>query len=281
MNTPFQKATGPKESKSTVTGKAVLAAMIGIIVIIGLFGSFGKVDYGHVALKKTFGKLSEDVLYPGIHFKLPFVQEFVPVNVQVAKAEADASASSKDLQPVHTHIVVNYKVNEKAAYQLMMNVGGAYETKVVSPAIHEVLKEITARYSAEELISKRDVVAGEVKQNLAQRLERYDMLVQDISIVNFEFSKTFNDSIEAKQVAAQQAMKAENDLKRIQIEAQQQVEQAKAQAEALRLKKQEVTQELIRLSEIEVQQKAIEKWDGKLPSVTGGATPFIDITKSE
>ncbi len=270
-----------KLTNSKKMGTLILWIAIAAAVVVLLSNSFAKVDYGHVAMRKTFGKLSENILYPGIHWKIPFIQELVTVNVQVAKAEADASASSKDLQPVSTHIVVNYRVDDKAAYQLMTNVGSTYEAKIVTPSIHEVLKEITAKYSAEELISKRDLVAAEVKENLANRMRKYDLLVQDISIVNFEFSKTFNDSIEAKQVAAQQAMKAENDLKRIQIEARQQVEQAKAQAEALRLKKQEVTEDLIRLRQIEIQEKAIEKWDGKLPSVTGGATPFIDISQMQ
>jgi prohibitin 2 len=277
METPLQ-AQKPN-SGGGLAGKAIIWGLILVVLAVVGLNSFGKVDYGHVALRKTFGKLSEQVLQPGIQFKLPFIQELVPVNVQVTKAEADATASSKDLQPVKTHIVVNYRVDEKAAYSLMMNVGGAYESKIIAPAIQEVLKEVTARYSAEELVSKRDMVASEVKQNLSARMQRYDLLVQDISIVNFEFSEVFNQSIEAKQVAAQQAMKAENDLKRIQIEAQQQIEQAKAQAEALRLKKQDVTEDLLRLKEIEVQEKALEKWDGKLPAVTGGAMPFIDITK--
>jgi prohibitin 2 len=261
--------------------KSMIGAVVVIVAISVVFGSFAKVDYGHVGLRKTFGKLGEDILQPGIHLKWPFIQDIIQVNVQVAKAEADASASSRDLQPVRTHIAVNYRVDETSAYKLLMNVGEGYETKIIAPAIQEVLKEVTARYPAEELISKRDVVASQVQEGLTKRLSRYDLQVADISIVNFTFSDAFNQSIEAKQVAAQQAMKAENDLKRIQIEAQQRVEQAKAEAEALRLKKQEVTPELVRLKEIEVQEKALEKWDGKLPQVTGGATPFIDVTKSD
>lgn len=260
-------------------GKIAIWIVAFLLIMLFAFGSFAKVEYGHVGLKKTFGKLNSQVLQPGIHFKLPMVQDIEMVNVQVTKSEADAAASSKDLQPVKTHIAVNYNVNETAAYELLMNVGQAYDTKVIAPAVQEILKEVTAKYSAEELISKRDVVASEVQQLLTKRMSKYYLTLQDISIVNFEFSKTFNDSIEAKQTAAQQALKAENDLKRIEIEAKQRVEQAKAEAESLRLKKQEVTAELVRLKEIEVQEKALEKWDGKLPQVTGGATPFIDMTK--
>jgi regulator of protease activity HflC (stomatin/prohibitin superfamily) len=103
------------------------------------------------------------------------------------------------------------------------------------------------------------------------------MILEDINIKEFAFSDEFNKAIESKQTAEQNALRAKRDLERIKIEAEQKVAQAGAEAEALRLKKQEVTPELIQLKQIEVQEKALEKWDGRLPSVTGGATPFIDV----
>ncbi|MNZ81358.1 hypothetical protein D3C78_1000210 [compost metagenome] len=127
------------------------------------------------------------------------------------------------------------------------------------------------------MITRRDVVSSEISEHLTARLAKYDLIVNDINIVNFKFSEAFNQSIEAKQVAQQQALKAENDLRRIEIEAKQKIAQAQAEAESLRLKKQEVTPELVQLKQIEVQEKALEKWNGVLPSVTGGATPFVDV----
>lgn len=255
----------------------VLFGVLGLFVLLVVFNSFAKVDYGHVGLRETFGKLSSEVLTPGIHFKIPFVQNIVSVNVQTAKAEADAAASSKDLQPVHTHVVVNYRVDENNVYNLMNNIGLSYETKIIHPAIQEVLKEVTARYSAEDLIVKRNIVATEIQDGLTKRLQRYNLVTQDISITNFEFSKAFADSIEAKQVAQQNAIKAQNDLQRIKVEAEQTITQAKAQAEAMRLQKEQVTPELIELKKLEVQEKAIEMWDGHLPQVSGGNTPFINL----
>jgi regulator of protease activity HflC (stomatin/prohibitin superfamily) len=104
------------------------------------------------------------------------------------------------------------------------------------------------------------------------------MRLEDINIKEFAFSEEFNKAIEQKQTAEQNALKAQRDLERIKIEAQQQITQAGAEAEALKLKKQEVTPELIQLKQIEVQEKALQKWDGHMPSVTGGATPFIDLS---
>jgi prohibitin 2 len=258
-------------------GKLVSFVVIALLVLIIALNSFSSVQYGNLGLYKTFGKLNTEVLSPGIHLKIPFIQTVIQVNTQVTKAETDTSASSKDLQPVSTHVAVNYSVNKAAIFNLMNNIGGSYDAVIISPAIQEIVKEVTAKYPAEDLIAKRDVVATEVSNLLTKRLAKYDLVVNDINIVNFKFSDAFNQSIEAKQVAQQQALKAENDLRRIEIEAKQKIAQAGAEAESLKLKKQEITPDLVKLKQIEVQEKALEKWDGKLPSVTGGATPFIDL----
>ena len=273
----METGTQQQTKRNMSAGKWISTAIIVIVVLIVGSNSYAQVEYGHVGLYKTFGKLNDNILAPGMHFKIPFVQTVIQVNTQVTKTETDTTASSKDLQPVSTHVAVNYSVNKESAYNLMNNIGGNYDTVIINPAVQEIVKEVTARYQAEELIAKRDVVAGEISEHLTSRLAKYDLIVNEINIVNFKFSDAFNQSIEAKQVAQQQALKASNDLKRIQIEAQQKIAQAEAEAEALKLKKQEVTPELVQLKQIEVQEKALEKWDGKLPQVTGGATPFIDI----
>jgi regulator of protease activity HflC (stomatin/prohibitin superfamily) len=266
-----------KPQKNNGVKAVINLVVLGLVVVILGMNSFATVQYGHVGLYKTFGKLSDNVLAPGVHFRIPFVQTVIQVNTQVTKSEADTSASSKDLQPVSTHVAVNYSVNKEAVYHLMNNIGGAYDSVIIAPAIQEIVKEVTAKYPAEDLIAKRDVVANEVSDLLTKRLAKYDLIVNDINIVNFKFSDAFNQSIEAKQVAQQQALKAENDLKRVEIEAKQKVAQAQAEAESLKLKKQEITPDLVQLKQIEVQEKALEKWDGRLPSVTGGATPFIEV----
>lgn len=263
--------------KQARPGKIIGISAAVLIVALVAANSFASVEYGHVGLYKTFGKLNNNMLGPGIHLKIPFFQSVIQVNTQVTKAETDTSASSKDLQPVSTHVAVNYSVNKDSAYNLMNNIGGNFDAIIINPAIQEIVKEVTAKYPAEDLITRRDVVAGEISELLTIRMAKYNLVVNDINIVNFKFSDAFDQSIEAKQVAQQQALKAENDLRRIEIEAKQKIAQAQAEAESLRLKKQEVTPELVQLKQIEVQEKALEKWNGVLPSVTGGATPFIDI----
>ncbi|MFE4714037.1 MULTISPECIES: prohibitin family protein [unclassified Paenibacillus] len=265
------------KTKQFHPGKLIGGIVAVLVVAVLGTNAYASVEYGHVGLYKTFGKLNDNTLAPGIHFKIPFIQTVIQVNTQVTKSETDTSASSKDLQPVSTHVAVNYSVNKASVFHLMNNIGGNYDTVIISPAIQEIVKEVTAKYPAEDLITRRDVVSGEVSDQLKTRLAKYDLIVNDINIVNFKFSDAFNQSIEAKQVAQQQALKAENDLRRIEIEAKQKVAQAQAEAESLRLKKQEVTPELVQLKQIEVQEKALDKWNGVLPTVTGGATPFVDV----
>lgn len=273
----MEQGTTKKPKTNIPIGRMVSTAVLVVVLLVVGSSSYAQVEYGHVGLYKTFGKLNSNILTPGMHLKIPFIQTVIQVNTQVTKTETDTTASSKDLQPVSTHVSVNYSVNKDSAYNLMNNIGGNYDTVIINPAVQEIVKEVTARYQAEDLIAKRDVVASEISEHLTARLAKYDLIVNEINIVNFKFSEAFNQSIEAKQVAQQQALKASNDLKRIEIEAKQKIAQAEAEAESLKLKKQEVTPELVQLKQIEVQEKALEKWDGKLPQVTGGATPFIDI----
>ncbi|WP_139488339.1 prohibitin family protein [Brevibacillus dissolubilis] len=256
--------------------------IIGIIVVVLLgilgFNSFTIVNAGHRGVVVQLGAVQPNVLGEGIHFKAPFIQTVIPVEVRVQKTENSAVSASRDLQNVTTTIAVNYHLNPDAVNKLYQDVGLGYSERIVNPAIAEALKSVTARYTAEELITSRQEVSEQVKENLSKKLTMYGMILDEINITEFNFSEEFNRAIEQKQVAEQQALKAKLDLERVKIEKEQTIQQAQAVAESLRLQKQEVTPELVKLREIEAQLEAIKKWDGKLPNVTGGATPFIDVT---
>lgn len=257
--------------------KVVFWFLIVVLVLVLAFNSLVIVDAGHRGIVTQLGAVKPVVLGEGIHVIAPFVQDVVLVEVRVQKAESQQTAASKDLQTVSTSVAVNYHLDPLNANKLYQNVGLAYEERVIDPAIAESLKAVTAQYTAEELITKRPEVSTKIKETLAQKLATYYVLLDEINLTEFKFGEEYNKAIEQKQVAEQQALKAKLDLQRIEIEAKQKIEQAKAEAESLRLQKQEVTPELIKLREIEAQIKAIEKWDGKLPNVTGGAVPFVDV----
>jgi len=157
-------------------------------------------------------------------------------------------------------------------------IGISYRERIIDPAILEVVKAVSARYSAEELITKRPQVSEAMRTSLMERLERYNIEVDAFSIVAFSFSKVFTEAIEAKQTAEQLALKAKRDLERVKIEAEQKVTAAKAEAESLRLQRANISPDLIELRKIEANLKAIEKWDGILPQVVGtGGVPLIGL----
>ncbi|WP_420799700.1 prohibitin family protein [Paenibacillus mesophilus] len=257
--------------------RGISALVIVIVVALLAFQSFTIVQAGHRGVILQLGAVQPKVLTEGMHFKMPFIQTVIPIEVRVQKAESNQVSASRDLQTVTTTLAVNYHLDGATINNLYQNVGMEYRARIVDPAIGESLKAVTAQYTAEDLISKRSEVSAKVKEVLAAKLSLYNMILDDINITEFKFSEEFDRAIEQKQIAEQQALKSKLDLERIKIEKEQEITRAQAQAEALRLQKQEVTQELISLRQIEAQLKAIEKWDGKLPNVTGGATPFINV----
>ena len=252
----------------------IIAVVIGAVIFDGIV----IVDPGTRGVVVQLGRVQDTIFEEGFHFKIPLIQRVVPMDVRVLKTQTNQITSSKDLQTVNTTIAVNYHLNPTQVNTLYQRVGLAYAEQVLDPAISESLKAVTAQYTAEELISKRSEVSMKIKETLSTKLAVYYMILDEINLTEFKFSAEFDAAIEQKQIAEQQALKASLDLQRIEIEARQKIEQAKAEAESLRLQKQEVTAELVELRKIEAQLEAIKKWDGKLPTITGGAIPFIDIS---
>lgn len=256
--------------------KWVLSGIL-LLLLLTVFRPLVIVPAGHAGVMLNFGAVKETPLREGIHFRIPIYQKVVNVDCRVQKAEHDAAAASRDLQTVTSKVAVNYHVELASAAMLYQRVGPEFESRVIAPAIQESIKAVTASYTAEELITRRSEVAIKTSEMLTGKLSDYHLAVDRFNIVNFEFSKEFNKAIEEKQTAEQRALKAQRDLERIKIEAEQKVTQARAEAEALRIQREQVTAELLRLREIENQRVAIDKWDGKLPKVSGGAVPFIDV----
>ncbi|EKN64747.1 hypothetical protein BABA_22703 [Neobacillus bataviensis LMG 21833] len=257
--------------------KSTIGGLIAIVILVVGYFSTTTVASGNRGVLLQLGAVKPTIFTEGFHFKIPFIQTVQLIEVRVQKEESTQTAASKDLQMVTAKVAVNYSVDPEAVNKLYQEIGLDYRSRIVDPAIAESLKAITAQYTAEELISKRPEVSAQVKDMLGSKLTKYYMILEDINIKEFAFSEEFNKAIESKQTAEQNALRAQRDLERIKIEAEQKIAQAGAEAQALRLKKQEVTAELIQLKQIEVQEKALEKWDGHLPTVTGGATPFIDL----
>ncbi len=251
----------------------------GALVFLWIFNPFVIIGPGERGVVLNFGAVQKEVLGEGLHLRIPVMQRVIVMDVKVQKGEGMGDAASKDLQQVTTNVALNYHLDPSRVAETYQTVGTlmAVGDRIILPAVQESVKAATALYTAEELVSRRQEVRDKIRALLRERLDRNGVIVDEFSIVNFSFSREFNNAIEAKTTAEQLKLKAERDLERIRIEAEQKISSAKAEAEALRLQKEIVTENLIRLRQIEMQQRAIEKWDGRLPQVTGGATPFIDI----
>ncbi|MEY2631805.1 MAG: hypothetical protein RIR00_459 [Pseudomonadota bacterium] len=262
--------------------KLGIAKWVGIaaaaVIILPMAAPFAIVPAGNRGIMTTFGKITETVYDEGIHFRIPIAQELHLLEVRVQKGEGQGDAASKDLQSVHTSVALNYHIQPESAVAVFREVGGNIGDKIIVPAVQEAVKAATALYTAEELITKRPEVRDKIRGLLQERLSKHGVAVDEFSITNFAFSKSFTEAVEAKTTAEQQKLKAERDLQRIRVEAEQKIAQAKAEAEALKLQKQEVTADLLRLRQTENERRAIEKWDGKLPTLMGGGSvPFINL----
>jgi prohibitin 2 len=272
-------------------GFATPTMIVFAIIIVGVLFVFGNaytvVDAGTRGVVKTFGEVT-NVYEEGLHFRTPFITSIVHVDVKTQRLESESSAASKDLQIVSTKVVLNYHPDPASVGQLVRDIGVDYQAKIIDPAIQESVKAATARFTAEELITQRPLVSQSIKDVLVERLGPRGIVVEDLSITEFNFSTEFSRAIEAKQVAEQDALRAERELRRVQIEAQQRVAQAEAEAkarisiaqaeaEALRLQREVISPELLQL-------RYIEKWNGVLPRFTAGDSgmlPLVSISEED
>lgn len=260
----------------TINYRMIAVGLAGLILFLVVTKFFFIVQTGTRGVVLRLGAVNR-VESEGMHMKFPFIETVVHMTIRVQKETTKTEAASKDLQSVHTTIVLNYNLDAKKAGDVYRELGADYSGKVIDPVVKEGFKAAAARYTAEDLISKREALKNEVREYLKSRLTTFGIDVVELSITDFDFSPEFSKTIESKQVAEQLALKAKRDLDRIRVEAQQKIATAQAEAESLRIQRQVISPELIKLRQVEAQIKAIDKWDGHLPNVTGGAVPFIQV----
>lgn len=250
-----------------------IALIVGILIVLAIlaFSCITVVPAGSKGVLLNMGAVSGRVLDEGVSLRIPFVQDVKIVDVRMQKYEsADNASASKDLQSITSTIAVNYRVESSAVAELYKNIGMSFESTVISPAISECMKAVTSRYTAEELITKRSDVSNAMKEFLQERLNDKYIIIDSFNVVDFQFSEAFDKAIEEKQIAEQNALKADYDLQRIQTEAEQAITKAKGEAEAMKLKNSEVSEEIIQL-------EFINKWDGKMPQYYGGDGTLFGI----
>ena len=279
-----------QQPKMNVNFGKVKLAILGIIALVIIAAisaaSVQIVESGNRGVLLHWSAVDTSVppLQEGLHFVVPFQDKVVNMEVRTLKFVKATSGASRDLQTVSTEVTVNYRAAPNSVNVLYQEVGLDYEGRIIQPAVEEVVKQITAKYNAEELITKRPLVKVDIETEITARLTPYNILTDAISITDFQFSPLFSQAIESKVEAEQKALKAENDLRRIEVEARQQEQQAKGiaaanvaeaagEAEAIKIINEALAQNPNYLEWLKVQ-----AWDGKLPLVVGeGGTPFIQI----
>jgi regulator of protease activity HflC (stomatin/prohibitin superfamily) len=284
--------------------RGVLTAVIAIILIVVAFSLFYTIESGQEGVILTWGQANPVSVQPGLHMKWPIAQSVLKFDMRTQKFGVSSlggggnggaleSAASSDLQIVSVELAVNYKLQDGMAPTIFTKIGPGYEDTVIQPAVHEVTKAEIAQFNAVDLINKREEVRAGIENMLKEKLQQYNINVQSVSIVNFDFSKQFNDAIESKVTAEQLKQKADNDLQRIKVEADQVRAAANGQADAkVALAQAEATQvrlvqEQLKQSPQYIQYIQANKWNGVLPGIflgggsgTSSIVPFLNVPTS-
>lgn len=263
--------------KNTIIRNIIIGILL-IFIIITLISSLTTVPTGFVGVKTRFGQVQDTTIQEGLNLKLPFVEKIVKMDCRTQKTEYTMEASSKDLQKISNFkVAINYNVSKETANQLYKEVGVDYKSVIVEPAIQEAMKATIANYTAEELITKRNEVSAFALNSLFDKLQDKGIQLTSLNILDLSFSEEFDKAVEEKQIVEQETQKAQYELEKAKVENEKKIENAKAEAEVMRQQNEQITENYLRLKEIENEQKAIEKWNGQLPTATSDAIPFINI----
>lgn len=257
--------------------KVVIIPVVLLLLVVLACGSYFTVSAGSVAVKLRFGQIV-GAYGEGLHVKLPLVDRIEKFSVRIKKDAFTTEAFSKDLQTVGLTLAINHRIMPQTIESIYRNLGPEYTSTVLKPMVEEWTKAVIAKYSADSLISNRVEVARELDKILKSKMAEKEVIVSDIAITNFEFSPQFLRAVEEKQIAEQEAKRATNLVEKVKKEAEQKILQAEAEAKSLRLQREVVSDNLIKLRQVEAQIKAIEKWDGRMPNyMAGGQMPFVMV----
>lgn len=243
-----------------------------LLIMLSIAWPFGTIGAGERGVLLRWNAVTNKVYGEGLYVRIPVSDRVIVMDVQVQKEQIEATAASKDLQSVSSIVALNFHISPDKVANIYQDVGVEYKARLIDPALQESVKASTAKYTAEELITKREQVREEIRNHVKDKLASRGIEVDDFNIVNFSFSESFNQAIEAKVTAEQSALAAKNKLEQIKFEAEQQVAEAKGKAEAMRIES-----DALRSNPQVLELRAIEKWDGRLPTVTSGAVPFVNL----
>lgn len=266
--------------KNTIVKNIIIGILL-IFIIITLISSLTTVPTGFVGVKTRFGQVQDTTIQEGLNLKLPFIEKIVKMDCRTQKTEYTMEASSKDLQKISNFkVAINYNVSKETANQLYKEVGVDYKSVIVEPAIQEAMKATIANYTAEELITKRNEVSAFALNSLFDKLQDKGIQLTSLNILDLSFSEEFDKAVEEKQIVEQETQKAQYELEKAKVENEKKIENAKAEAEVMKQQNLQITEQYLRLKEIENQKAMIDKWDGQLPTtMTDGSNLLLNMNK--
>jgi len=264
--------------------KIIAAIVTFVVIIVFMFESVVVVEAGHRGVVLYVGAVENRVLGEGIHFIIPFAEQVVQLEVRTLKFQADATAASNDLQEVQTTIALNYHISPRQANIIYQQLGADYADRIIAPTIQESVKASVAKFNAEELITKRATAKAVIAQTISNTLSARDIVVETVFITDFKFSQAFASQVESKVVAFQKYLTEQNNLKAVQVVANQTVVQANATARS-NVAKANGESQAIKIITVQLKQSpeylqwlSINRWNGQMPYALGsGAIPFFHL----
>lgn len=278
-----------------------IGGIVACIICI-LLACITSIPTGHTGVLTTFGRVENYTLDAGIHFKSPF-QNVIKMDNRTQRQTIELACFSSDIQEVNIKYTVNYRIDTTNAMNIYKTIGKDYYATAIAPNVSESVKVVTARYTAENLVSSRDTLAAAIEAELSAQLERYNIQIVSTAIEDMDFTDAFTNAVEAKQVAAQNKLKAETEQAQKTMEAAQEAErkkiEANAAAEVAKIAAEadlEVTKIQADAAEYAGQKEAeknkkikeylddklieyyyIQQWDGKLPENYAGSENVTSV----
>lgn len=205
------------------------------LIVFTVIACIKTVPTGNTGIVTTFGNVENYTYEAGIHFAAPW-QEVVNMDNRTQRESVEMSAFSSDIQEVSVTYTINYQINKKNAQDIYKTIGTDYLNVVIMPKTQEAVKSVIAKYNAESLVESRGTLSAQIEERLTTELERYNIELSSTSLENLDFTDTFTDAVEAKQVAEQNKLKAQTEAEQAVIEAQAEADKkviaAKAEADA-------------------------------------------------
>ncbi len=244
-----------------------------IVMFLLIFNPIAIVGVGERGVKVTLGQVSPKSYTEGVHFVTPFISKIKNMDVKTQKMYVDTEVYTKDIQQARISYVINYNLQPQNAYKMYREVGLDYTNTILMPVVEGTIKDVIGKWNAQDLVANRESATSDIIAKLQRQLESKYINVTGFQITEINYSKVFEQAIESKVTAEQEALKAKNRTVQIQEEAKQKIISAEAEARSMKIRS-----DALAKNKSLVQYEAVQKWNGVLPTyMMGNAVPFIGM----